>query len=59
VGEDREDRECQRSDVSYTHYPAYDADIRNAIRYERLLAVKALIPLAMVTVVVVAYLHYH
>jgi len=45
--------------VSYTHYPAYDADIRNAFPYERLLAVKALIPLAMVTVVVVAYLHYH
>ena len=37
----------------------YDAKIRNAIRYERIVAVKALIPLALVAAIIAVYLVYH
>jgi hypothetical protein len=37
----------------------YDAKIRNAIRYERIVAVKALIPLALVAALIAVYLVYH
>lgn len=37
---------------------AYLAAIREAIRYERLLAVKAIVPFAVVALVIVAYLFF-
>ena len=38
---------------------AYDAGIRNAIRSERIVAFRALIPLALVAALIVVYLVYH
>jgi hypothetical protein len=45
--------------VSHPDSAAYDADIRNAIRYERIVAAKALIPLALVALLIAVYLIYH
>lgn len=59
MGENRQGRQHERSAVSHPDSAAYDADIRNAIRYERIVAAKALIPLALVALLIAVYLIYH
>jgi hypothetical protein len=45
--------------VSQAESAKYDAEIRNAIRYERMVAARALPPLALVAAIIVVYLVYH
>lgn len=59
MGEDRQGRENEHSSVSRDESPSYDADIRNAIRFERVLAVKSLVPFGLVALVIAAYLTSH
>jgi hypothetical protein len=56
MGQDREDGKDEHSGLTEED-PAYRAAIRNAVRYERLLAVKALIPFACVALVILTYLY--
>ena len=60
MGQDDEDRQDRRA-VLTGGGSSYDyaAEIRNAIRYERALAVKAVIPLALVGLVVEVYRIVH
>ncbi len=60
MGQDDEDRQDRRA-VMTGDGSSYDyaAEIRNAIRYERALAVKAVIPLAMVGLVIAVYQTVH
>ncbi len=52
-GEDREDGRAVLTDRSGSS--GYAAEIRNATRYERALAIKAVVPLALVGVVIEVY----
>ncbi len=60
MGQDDEDRQDRRA-VMTGDGSSYDyaAEIRNAVRYERALAVKALLPLALVGVVIEVYRIVH
>jgi hypothetical protein len=60
MGQDNEDRQDRRA-VMTGDGSSYDyaAEIRNAIRYERALAVKAIIPLAVVGLVIAVYESVH
>ncbi len=61
MGEDREDRQDRRAVTAGPPGSAYDydAEIADAVRYERMLAVKALIPISLVGLVVLAYRIVH
>lgn len=56
MGEDRQSRQDRRAGLT-----GYDdqAEIRNAVSYERVLAAKALIPLLMVGLVIVIFRAIH
>jgi len=60
MGQDNEDRQDRRA-VMTGDGSSYDyaAEIRNAVRYERALAVKAIIPLAVVGLVIAVYQTVH
>jgi hypothetical protein len=57
MGQDREDGKDEHSGLTAEN-SAYRAAIRNAVRYERRLAVKALIPFTCVALVILAYLYF-
>ena len=60
MGQDDEDRQDERAVLSGDGSPDdYAADIRNAIGYERALAVKAVIPLTLVGLVIAVYRIVH
>lgn len=59
MGEDRQGRQDAHTGVTGNSRAAYEADVRNAIRYERILAARALIPCALVAVVIEIYLYFH
>ena len=61
MGKDREDRQDRRAVTAGPPGSAYDydAEIADAVRYERALAAKAAIPLSLVGLVILAYLVVH
>ena len=60
MGQDDEDREDERAVIAgQSSSDDYAAEIRHASRYERALAVKALIPLALVGLVSEVYRIVH
>jgi hypothetical protein len=69
MGEDRQGRQYQNSGLTGVGLGAsapprpdpagYDSEIRNAVRFERMLAVKSLLSGTLVAIVIGVYLYYH
>ena len=61
MGQDDEDGEDRRAVMTGQSWSSadYAAEIRNAVRYERALAVKAVIPLVLVGLVIEVYRIVH
>jgi hypothetical protein len=59
VGEDRQGRRHARPRLTSDGQEGYEAEIRNARRFERLLAARSLVPIALVALIIAIYLHYH
>jgi hypothetical protein len=59
MGQDRQDWQDRRARLTEQAEQADQSAIRNATRYERALAAKAIIPLALVGLVIVVYRAVH